>query len=91
MTNKTLIIAKLLPGHCVRIYLQVNFYWIAILRDYRICIPNKDISKKFEKVVYDIFKQQHNLLVENKSLESLKQFLLPLLMNGQVIVTKNWQ
>ena len=43
----------------------------------------------FQRVVYDIFKQQHNLLVENKSLESLKQFLLPLLMNGQVIVTKN--
>ncbi|MCD9219468.1 hypothetical protein LUB13_08775, partial [Lactobacillus delbrueckii subsp. lactis] len=42
--------------------------------------------KKFSKLASDIFKKQHCLLEENKKLESLKQFLLPLLMNGQVTV-----
>lgn len=57
-----------------------------LLREYSICISNDDVSKKFEKIARDIFEQQHNLLAENRKLESLKEFLLPLLMNGQVTV-----
>lgn len=57
-----------------------------LLREYSICIPNNDVSKNFEKIARDIFEQQHNLLAENRKLESLKEFLLPLLMNGQVTV-----
>ena len=57
-----------------------------LLREYSICIPNNDVTKKFEKIARDIFEQQHNLLAENRKLESLKEFLLPLLMNGQVTV-----
>ncbi|MDI9206673.1 restriction endonuclease subunit S [Ligilactobacillus saerimneri] len=57
-----------------------------LLREYRLCIPDKKVAKEFTKVVRNIFKQQHNLWKENKKLESLKQFLLPLLMNGQVSV-----
>lgn len=57
-----------------------------LLREYQLCIPDERVVKEFTKVVRNIFKQQHNLLKENKELESLKQFLLPLLMNGQVSV-----
>lgn len=57
-----------------------------LLREYQLCIPDERVAKEFTKVVRNIFKQQHNLLKENKKLESLKQFLLPLLMNGQVSV-----
>lgn len=57
-----------------------------LLREYQLCIPDQRVTKEFTKVVRNIFKQQHNLLKENKKLESLKQFLLPLLMNGQVSV-----
>ncbi|MCI1230862.1 MAG: restriction endonuclease subunit S [Lactobacillus delbrueckii] len=57
-----------------------------LLREYRLCIPDNDVLKKFEKIARDIFVQQHNLLAENRKLESLKEFLLPLLMNGQVTV-----
>lgn len=57
-----------------------------LLREYSLCIPDNDVLNKFEKIVRDIFVQQHNLLAENRKLESLKEFLLPLLMNGQVTV-----
>ncbi|MEE6727956.1 restriction endonuclease subunit S [Pediococcus acidilactici] len=57
-----------------------------LLREYSLCIPDNDVLKKFEKKARDIFVQQHNLLAENRKLESLKEFLLPLLMNGQVTV-----
>ncbi|MPW03722.1 restriction endonuclease subunit S [Limosilactobacillus fermentum] len=57
-----------------------------LLREYSLCIPDNDVLKKFEKIARDIFVQQHNLLAENRKLESLKEFLLPLLMNGQVTV-----
>lgn len=57
-----------------------------LLREYSLCIPDNDVLKKFEKIARDIFVQQHNLLAENRELESLKEFLLPLLMNGQVTV-----
>lgn len=57
-----------------------------LLREYSLCIPDNDVLKKFEKIACDIFVQQHNLLAENRKLESLKEFLLPLLMNGQVTV-----
>lgn len=57
-----------------------------LLREYSLCIPDNDVLKKFEKIACDVFVQQHNLLAENRKLESLKEFLLPLLMNGQVTV-----
>ncbi len=57
-----------------------------LLREYSLCIPDNDVLKKFEKIARDIFVQQHSLLAENRKLESLKGFLLPLLMNGQVTV-----
>lgn len=57
-----------------------------LLREYSLCIPDNDVLKKFEKIARDVFVQQHNLLAENRKLESLKEFLLPLLMNGQVTV-----
>ncbi|QAR21466.1 restriction endonuclease subunit S [Limosilactobacillus fermentum] len=57
-----------------------------LLREYQFCLPDSNVVKEFSKLASDIFKKQHCLLEENKKLESLKQFLLPLLMNGQVTV-----
>lgn len=57
-----------------------------LLREYQFCNPESNVVKEFSKLASDIFKKQHYLLEENKKLESLKQFLLPLLMNGQVTV-----
>lgn len=62
-----------------------------LLRDYQLCIPDSNVVKNFVQIAHNIFLQQHNLLKENKKLKSLKQFLLPLLMNGQVTVSENEQ
>ncbi|MDE1499121.1 restriction endonuclease subunit S [Ligilactobacillus salivarius] len=59
-----------------------------LLREYQFCLPDSNVVKKFSKLASDIFKKQHYLLEENKKLESLKQFLLPLLMNGQVTINE---
>ncbi|OQQ74421.1 restriction endonuclease subunit S [Ligilactobacillus salivarius] len=59
-----------------------------LLREYQFCFPDSNVVKEFSKLASDIFKKQHYLLEENKKLESLKQFLLPFLMNGQVTINE---
>ncbi|ARU18911.1 restriction endonuclease subunit S [Ligilactobacillus salivarius] len=59
-----------------------------LLREYQFCFPDSNVVKEFSKLASDIFKKQHYLLEENEKLESLKQFLLPLLMNGQVTINE---
>ena len=59
-----------------------------LLREYQFCLPDSNVVKEFSKLASDIFKKQHYLLEENKKLESLKQFLLPLLMHGQVTINE---
>lgn len=59
-----------------------------LLREYQFCFPDSNVVKEFSKLASDIFKKQHYLFEENKKLESLKQFLLPLLMNGQVTINE---
>lgn len=59
-----------------------------LLREYQFCLPDSNVVKEFSKLASDIFKKQHYLLEENKKLESLKQFLLPLLINGQVTINE---
>ena len=59
-----------------------------LLREYQFCLPDSNVVKEFSKLASDIFKKQHYLLEENKKLESLKQFLLPLLMKGQVTINE---
>ena len=41
-------------------------------------------NKKFEKITCDFTIKVRNNLFENQSLISLRDFLLPLLMNGQI-------
>lgn len=59
-----------------------------LLREYQFCLPDSNVVKEFSKLASDIFEKQHYLLKENKKLESLRKFLLPLLMNGQVIISE---
>lgn len=52
----------------------------------KLCIPNKDVLEKFKKIA-DPF---HDKIVvnskENQKLSELRDWLLPMLMNGQVTV-----
>lgn len=51
---------------------------------YKIYIPDKKLQKKFADILHNIHCKQSNIMKENQELTSLRDFLLPLLMNGQV-------
>lgn len=58
--------------------------YFKFLKDRMIIIPSETINKKFEKITCDFNIKVRNNIFENQSLMSLRDFLLPLLMNGQV-------
>lgn len=54
------------------------------VEDYKTEIPPAKLLKKFAAIVMDVEKQKNEIIKENRRLVSLRDFLLPLLMNGQV-------
>lgn len=50
---------------------------------FKICFPDKGIQKKFSALIKEIHKKKCKIIKENQELISLRDFLLPLLMNGQ--------
>ena len=48
--------------------------------------PIKNIEESFEQIITPIIKKRHLLLSENEKLSNLRDWLLPMLMNGQVTV-----
>ena len=55
----------------------------------RIALPPIELSKKYGEYVEGIYSKLLNCSVENEQLASLRDFLLPMLMNGQVKVGKD--
>lgn len=55
-----------------------------IVAQVKIVLPEKNVVNKFEKIISEISSQRRILEEENRELVSLRDFLLPLLMNGQV-------
>lgn len=53
---------------------------------YKLCIPPKNILNKFSKFMKNIQKKKDLTIKENQHLTQLRDFLLPMLMNGQVSV-----
>lgn len=51
-----------------------------------ICIPPKDIVERFNGSILKMHSLMQNVIGENQQLASLRDFLLPMLMNGQVKV-----
>ena len=56
------------------------------LKQSRIVIPPKDLTEELEKIIAPIFKKKMNNEIENQTLAELRDWLLPMLMNGQVTV-----
>ncbi len=56
------------------------------LRQSRIIIPPKELTLELEKIIGPILSQKVGLEVENQKLVELRDWLLPMLMNGQVTV-----
>lgn len=53
-----------------------------------ILVPKKTVIEKYVKSVEGIFRRQEILEAENQQLEKLRDWLLPMLINGQVKVTE---
>ena len=56
------------------------------IENMKIMIPDKAIINKFNSLAKEIRKNIINLIKENQRLDSLKKFILPLLINGQINV-----
>ena len=54
------------------------------LRKIKVLIPKINMQNSFEKIVLPLFEKIRKADEENRELASLRDFLLPLLMNGQV-------
>ncbi len=58
-----------------------------VLKTVKIVLPESNIINAFTSTVTSIFKRQNELELENQKLNQLRDWLLPLLMNGQVTVS----
>lgn len=57
-----------------------------LLKAEKICIPNDIVLKKYNKKIQNIFPVISNIKRENEELIKLRDWLLPMLMNGQARV-----
>ncbi|HFG0471770.1 restriction endonuclease subunit S [Flavobacterium psychrophilum] len=57
------------------------------LKAIKIGLPDRKIIKNYTEIVEKIFKRQDNLEIQNQQLTELRDWLLPMLMNGQVTVS----
>lgn len=58
----------------------------AVLKSIEVMLPAFSIADNFTKTVAEIFSRQDKLEQENQQLTVLRDWLLPLLMNGQIMV-----
>jgi len=57
------------------------------LKSIKVCLAQKELIEEYNKRVRAIFNRQNLLEQENQHLSSLRDWLLPMLMNGQVVST----
>ncbi|WP_156307935.1 restriction endonuclease subunit S [Sphingobacterium endophyticum] len=62
----------------------------SVFKSINILKPNHQIVEMFIKVIKPIFDNQNNLEQQNQELAQLRDWLLPMLMNGQVKVGDNY-
>ena len=67
---------KTTMGHITQEHLQQS----------RIAIPPKELTVELEKIIAPIFKRKMINEIGNQKLAELRDWLLPMLMNGQVTV-----
>jgi type I restriction enzyme S subunit len=61
------------------------------LKDSKIVSPDEISSKKFEKIATRFFNLIRENRIQNQQLSSLRDWMLPMLMNGQVRVKETEQ
>ncbi len=63
-----------------------NLLFDAFVKSHKFPQPPQSLAEKFSIFVDPIHKKKQKLLLENSKLESVRDWLLPMLMNGQVTV-----
>lgn len=58
------------------------------LKNIKFAVPSVDVLKRFSAIVFPILEKKFSIIKENQELTALRDFLLPLLMNGQVSFNK---
>jgi len=58
----------------------------SVLKSISVCLPPVPINDEFERAVESIFGMQNKIELENQTLTEVRDWLLPMLMNGQVKV-----
>lgn len=71
--------------NCYRFY-NKKLIIVASLKSLKITLPSPKTLEQFNKVFHQITRRRQNLYKENQQLASLRDWLLPMLMNGQVTV-----
>jgi type I restriction enzyme, S subunit len=61
------------------------------LKMINVCLPEKSIIDTYNQKINPIFKRQNLLELENQQLSQLRDWLLPMLMNGQVTVGQAYE
>ena len=61
-----------------------NLLFDTVLENLKIAIPEKNLLSKFNKTVEKFFLEIQKNSAENQKLADLRDFLLPMLMNGQI-------
>lgn len=64
-----------------------NLLFDAFVNKYYVPAPSSELAKRFFDFVSPLERKKQMLLKENSELESLRDWLLPMLMNGQVTVS----
>ncbi|EKE05318.1 MAG: hypothetical protein ACD_19C00358G0001 [uncultured bacterium] len=67
---------KTTMGHITQEHLQQS----------RIALPPKELTLKLEKIIKPIFEKKMNNELESQALKEIRDWLLPMLMNGQVSI-----
>lgn len=65
-----------------------NLLFENFVDNYKTVKPPKEIARKFNKLILPLEEKRQTLLVEIKELKSLRDWLLPMLINGQVTVSE---
>lgn len=63
-----------------------NFLFESFTQNYSLPIPDEKIVERFNLIVGPLIDKQQGLLIENDKLSRLRDYLLPLLMNGQISI-----
>ncbi|MFM6526730.1 MAG: restriction endonuclease subunit S, partial [Dolichospermum sp.] len=56
------------------------------MKQYLLAVPKEDINQKFNDILKPLISQMENNTYQNQQLTQLRDWLLPMLMNGQITV-----